>query len=59
MKFLKNFFILFILTLAFESKSYSDIPYFVDFKFILNESIAGKKAQDYLKKKIKWWYKKY
>jgi len=52
MKFLKNFFILFILTLAFESKSYSDIPYFVDFKFILNESIAGKKAQDYLKKKL-------
>ena len=38
--------------MAFESKSYSDIPYFVDFKFILNESIAGKKAQDYLKKKL-------
>ena len=25
-------------------------PYFVDFKYILNESKAGKEAQDYLKK---------
>ena len=27
-------------------------PYFIDFKFILNESTAGKKAQDFLKSKL-------
>ena len=31
---------------------FSDIPYFVDFKYILNESKAGKEAQIYLKKKL-------
>ena len=31
---------------------YADNPYFIDFKFILNESKAGKKAQDYLKSKL-------
>ena len=30
----------------------AEIPYFVDFKYILNESNAGKKAQDYLKSKL-------
>ena len=29
----------------------AEIPYFVDFKFILNESTAGKKAQNFLKNK--------
>ena len=26
------------------------VPYFLDFKYILNQSDAGKKAQKYLKK---------
>ncbi len=30
----------------------ADTPYFVDFKYILNESDAGKKAQNFLKKKL-------
>ena len=30
----------------------ADIPYFLDFKFILNESDAGKKAQVFLKNKL-------
>ena len=30
----------------------ADIPYFIDFKYILNESDAGKKAQSYLKNKL-------
>ena len=29
----------------------ADTPYFIDFKLILNESNAGKKAQDFLKSK--------
>ena len=31
---------------------YAQIPYFLNFKLILNESNAGKKAQDYLKNKL-------
>ena len=30
----------------------ADTPYFLDFKYILNESDAGKKAQASLKKKL-------
>lgn len=30
----------------------ADVPYFLDFKYILNNSDAGKKAQDQLKKKL-------
>lgn len=30
----------------------ADSPYFLDFKYILNNSDAGKKAQDFLKKKL-------
>jgi len=31
---------------------YADIPHFIDFKYILNESEAGKKAQTSLKNKL-------
>ena len=34
----------------FTQNSLADVPYYLDFKFILNESIAGKKAQTELKK---------
>ena len=32
--------------------SKADTPYFLDFKYILNESEAGKKAQTFLKNKL-------
>ncbi len=46
--------LIFILAIffTFHSNLNSDVPYFVDFKYILNESKAGKEAQIYLKKKI-------
>ena len=52
MNYLKK--IIFIFCIFFLSQSYvkSDTPYFLDFKFILNESNAGKKAQDFLKSKL-------
>ena len=31
---------------------FADTPYFLDFKYILNESDAGKKAQNFLKNKL-------
>ena len=30
----------------------ADVPYYVDFKYILNQSVAGKKAQNTLKSKL-------
>ena len=32
---------------------YSEIPHYLDFKFILNNSTAGKKVQDSLQKRLK------
>ncbi len=52
MKLLKNILFIFSLSLFFQNNLSSDIPYFVDFKYILNESDAGKKAQTDLKKKL-------
>ena len=54
MRNLKKFFLATILLLSINTLSvYSaDTPYFIDFKFILNESIAGKKAQIDLKNKL-------
>ena len=52
MNYLKNFFIILICFSFTQSHLRSDIPHFVDFKFILNESKAGKSAQDFLKKKL-------
>ena len=56
-KIFKFFFIL-IIFLNFNKLVYSDTPYFLDFKFILNESDAGKKAQSYLKNKLESGIKK-
>ena len=54
MRNLKKFFLATILLLSINTLSvYSaDTPYFLDFKFILNESNAGKKAQTFLKEKL-------
>ena len=40
-----------LLLFSFQNKLFSEIRY-VDFKYVLNESKAGKDAQDYLKKKL-------
>jgi outer membrane protein len=52
MQNLKKF--IFFLLVFFSSQSLllSDVPYFLDFKYILNESNAGKKAQIHLKNKL-------
>ena len=52
MNFLKKIIFISILFFACQNYLFSDIPYFVDFKYILNESKAGKEAQNYLKKKL-------
>ena len=48
--------IVIILTLFFlifsNINAYTSEPHFIDLKFILNQSTAGKKAQDSLKKKL-------
>ena len=51
MKFIKQLLIFIFFLLSFQ-KLNAEIPYFVDFKYILNQSDAGKKAQDYLKSKL-------
>ncbi len=46
--------IAFILIIFFSSQSIAQAenPYYLDFKYILNQSNAGKGAQDFLKKKL-------
>ena len=51
MKVIQNFFYI-ILFLSFTNLSFADSTYFVDFKFVLNESNAGKEAQKFLKNKL-------
>ena len=40
-----------IIVLSFNI-SIADTPYYLDFKYVLNQSTAGKKAQETLKKKL-------
>jgi len=47
----KKFFT-FLLIFFGTTNLYADLPHYIDFKFILNESSAGKKAQDHLKNKF-------
>ena len=52
MKNLKIF--LFFLILSFSNSNLAaDMPHYLDFKFILNNSSAGKKVQDSLQKRLK------
>ena len=46
--------IIYILLISFiaQANLYSDVPYFVDFKYVLNQSAAGKKAQAALQKEL-------
>ena len=50
-KLIKKFFIILCL-LNFNTLVTADIPHYLDFKYILNESVAGKKAQNALKSKL-------
>ena len=51
---MKSFKFLLIITyiLCLKSSLNAEIPHYLDFKFILNSSTAGKKAQDYLKNSL-------
>ena len=49
---MKKFLIIIFLIILHISPSSADTPHYLDFKMILNESIAGKKAQTFLKKKL-------
>ena len=52
MKFFKKILLILIVFFSLESTLLTDVPYFIDFKYILNESKAGKEAQEFLKKKL-------
>ena len=43
---------IFFIFVSFQSNIVADTPYFIDFKYILNESEAGKKAQKTLKTRL-------
>ena len=51
MKLFKIILVTLVLFITFQIKLYAEIRY-VDFKYVLNESKAGKEAQVYLKKKL-------
>ena len=52
MKTLKTFLILTMFALLTKSL-YADMPHYLDFKFIMNNSVAGKKVQENLQKRLK------
>ena len=48
----KKFYLFIIIFCVCQTYLYAETPYFLDFKLILNESVAGKKAQSFLKNKL-------
>ena len=52
MKLYKNISFIWIIFLIFQTNLSADVPHYLDFKYILNQSEAGKKAQTYLKNKL-------
>tara|TARA_B110000444_G_scaffold248140_1_gene271664 strand:- start:40 stop:564 length:525 start_codon:yes stop_codon:yes gene_type:complete len=52
MKIFKKISFLFLFFLVFQNNLSAEIPHYLDFKYILNESEAGKKAQTTLKDKL-------
>tara|TARA_B100000579_G_scaffold87946_1_gene69091 strand:- start:581 stop:1105 length:525 start_codon:yes stop_codon:yes gene_type:complete len=52
MKFFKKITFIWIIFLIFQTNLSADTPHYVDFKYILNQSDAGKKAQTFLKNKL-------
>ena len=51
--YLKQILIIFFVILLSQSKAISNEIYFIDFSKVMNESVAGKKAQDQLKSLFK------
>ena len=49
---IKKILITVCLFFSINQMSYAEVPHYLDFKLILNESDAGKKAQNFLKKKL-------
>ena len=45
-------FLFIIIFVAFNQHLAAELPYYLDFKLILNQSEAGKKAQTFLKNKL-------
>ncbi len=60
---MKNFFritsIIILTSFTFANFSFADIPHYVDFSKVLNQSKAGKEAQNYLKSKFESESKKF
>ena len=52
MKTVKKIVILLLIFFPINSNLFAETPHYIDFKFILNESNAGKKAQLFLKNKL-------
>ena len=52
MKKYSKYLVIFLIILSPLNSINAEHPYFIDFKYILNESAAGKKAQDSLKSKL-------
>jgi len=52
MNYLKNFLYTFFILFALSKPVYAELLVYLDFKYILNNSTAGKKAQDSLKKRL-------
>ena len=52
MNSIKQIFFAILLVIFFQTNLFSQSAHFVDFKYILNESKAGKEAQTYLKNKL-------
>ena len=53
MKFLNKFKFIIVLALIYHTPLLAGDPYFLDFKYVLNESSAGKKVQNFLQNKLK------
>ncbi len=52
MKLYKKVSFIWILFLIFQTNVVAEVPHYLDFKYILNQSDAGKKAQTFLKNKL-------
>ena len=54
-----NQILILIIAISFQNNLFADTPYYLNFKFILNQSEAGKKAQKTLKTKLDSGFKKF
>mgnify|MGYP001163980094 FL=1 len=52
MKLIKKVSFIILIISGLQTYSYTDTPHYLDFKYVLNQSEAGKKAQSFLKNKL-------